>query len=184
MSKFKFLLLLLVPIIVTGCLSTLHPLYSEPTKFFDPGLIGYWTQGEDNDTLIFNETGKKRYQFIYSDKGKHAEFEVYLAKLGETYFIDMLPVASSKENDLWSMLMVPTHMFGVYKRIGDSLELNMLNDDWLEKKLKDKSIALPFEETDNNIVLTAATEQLQKFAETYAADTAVFKPDKPFYKIR
>jgi hypothetical protein len=184
MSKLKFFPILFIPIILAGCLSSLHPLYSENTKFFDPGLIGSWVEEGGSDTLIFTETGHKRFQFIYSEKGKRAEFEVYLAKLGETHFIDITPVETKAENDLWSMLMIPAHIFGVYKRVGDQMNINMLNDDRLTEQLKKKTLVLPFEETDNNIVLTASTDQLQKFAQDYATDTAVFQPGKPFQKIR
>jgi hypothetical protein len=184
MFRLKFFPVLLMPIILAGCLSTLHPLYTENTKVFDPGLIGRWVEEGENDTLIFTETGHKQFQFIYSNKGKRAEFEVYLAKLGETEFIDAVPESSEGENDLWSMLMVPTHIFGVYKRIGDQLTINMLTDDWLKKQLRSKAVDLPYEETDDNIILTASSDQLQKFAQTYASDTAVFEPGEPFLKIQ
>jgi len=157
-----FLGLLLV---MTGCIPTLHPLYTEADLIFDPSLVGEWTGKDGKETWTFTKSTEKEYKLLYVDEdGKKGEFDVNLLKVKDNQFLDFFPLEPSlKENDFYKAHLLPVHTFMRVQQIEPTLQLVMLKLDWLEKFLKENPGAIRHEKEGNRILITAQPKELQAF---------------------
>ena len=59
----------------------------------------------------------------------------------------------------------------------------MLDPDWLKEMIQQKKVRIPHEVlNDEDFVLTAATEELQKLVQTYAEDPKAFSNDSAWLR--
>ncbi|MDX1667107.1 MAG: hypothetical protein R3350_07755, partial [Saprospiraceae bacterium] len=99
--------------LLSGCIPSLHPLYTADTTVFVGDLIGSWAEegirqiGPDREKApvqadttklpemwSFGRDKDKRYRLIHRDsEGDLAAFEIHLVKLGEHMFMDFYPAA-------------------------------------------------------------------------------------------
>jgi hypothetical protein len=174
----------------TGCVPSLHPLYTQDDLVFEPGLVGKWSpmeEGEEGEVWRFVKAGESGYRLIIEPKeekkdsqedrpAQRAEFDARLLKLGDHMFLDLYPEQPKFENDFYMMHLVPAHSFFKISIEGDILKLVMLDYDWLEKMLEKRKIKLKHERLeDGPIVLTASTKELQKFFKKYADNRDAFQ---------
>lgn len=190
----KKLLLLSLTLGLTGCLPSLHPLYTEDTLVFREELLGHWTdqQGEEESTWHFTRGEGKLYQLTHTDsKGKAGYFEVGLVQLGDQYFLDLYPDARRTDlpedeeflkkpwflegmNELTQFHLLPAHTFVRVRWEGALLQLEWLGSEWLDDLFKKKRTAIRHEEVDGQTVLTASTQELQKFLTKYGSEDRAF----------
>jgi len=69
---------------------------------------------------------------------------------------------------------MPGHSFVIIDSIEPQLKLRWTNQEEMKKLLKEEPNAVKHELVEDSIVLTALTEQLQKFVMKYADDERVF----------
>lgn len=176
--KTKLLVLLACVTILTGCLvPSLNPLFEEKDLVSYSDLIGTWNQdGKDNNSWKFEKEGR-RYKLTHVDEKKRtALFDISIGKIGTNVFMDVFPADEKVEglNDFTTVHLVPAHTFAKIEKHGRSLHLVMLDFEWMGKTLKDKPTLVPHVMRGNYPVLTASTEELQKFVAKFAADTNAF----------
>jgi len=167
---------------MAGCIPSLHPLYTSKDVIFDQSLLGAWTGEKKSGWTFSNEGGK--YQAIYTDNdGKTGEFVAHLLKLNGTMFLDLFPADPGlAQNGFYMMHLVPAHSFLLVSRIDPVLELTPLSPNWLKNYLKEHPDAIAHEvitdekDAHTAIVLTASTEQLQKFVLANLHTTGAFNP--------
>jgi hypothetical protein len=191
------LLVILMALILSGCLvKALHPFYKESDVVFEPALIGKWL---DNDSSLWTIEQKKvsflgpeknvnSYKIIFSEKkDEESEFDVHLFKLNDQIYVDFIPV-NVKVPDLTSYHLVSVHSIAKIDISTDSLSLKWFNESWLAGLFENNKIRIPHETIpgengDNTYVLTASTDELQKFIIKYGNDPNAFKDnsekDKP-----
>jgi hypothetical protein len=158
-----------------GCVPSLHPLYTEKDRTTESDLLGTWTQGENKDSWEFESGADESYVLTYTEKGAAAKFRTTLVQLGEHLFLDLYPSEDAElKNELLKLHLVPAHSFARLRLKGDTLELAMMDNDWVRGKLARKEISVPHEVLDDGIVLTASTPQLQEFVTSFASDPAAF----------
>ncbi|OQA01074.1 MAG: hypothetical protein BWY69_01492 [Planctomycetes bacterium ADurb.Bin401] len=158
-------------IILTGCVPSLHPLFTEDEKVFDANLAGIWST-DSNEIWEFRKDAKG-YECIYIDKdGKSGKFTGTLGKIQDNAFMDIYPKELYlNENDFYKFHFVPAHTFLKVHLAKDSLELRMLHPESLDKLLKSEPNAIKYERIENvGNVLTASTEELKKFIRKYGLD--------------
>ncbi|MHC4659540.1 MAG: hypothetical protein ACYS83_10280 [Planctomycetota bacterium] len=191
--KTKKILFYLLAGVLGGCVPvmSLHPLYTEGDVVFEKKLLGVWVDdpNEPDTTWEFkcpNESEKK-YELIFSDKeGKKGSFDVHLVKLENLLFLDIYPNKSPcKEQDSEKMewpynafFLVPVHTLIKIDSISPQLKMRLTDDDEMEKLLKEDPNVVKHESLADGFVLTAPTEQLQKFVLKYADDSRVFTDEK------
>lgn len=169
MKRTALLLALAVSLMLTGCVPSLNPLYTEKDLVFDPALVGVWAEQDDSpETWAFEKTGEKEYKLVYTESGKAGEFQVHLLKLGNTLYLDFFPesdgLKDSKRNDFYLSHFVPGHMFAKVTQIEPSLRMALVNPEWLKKLLEKNPKAIDHQPIgEDRIVLTASTKDLQKF---------------------
>ena len=173
-------LLYALPVLVaTSCVPALHPLYTEQDLFLDHRILGAWTSADasrPHETLRFERLGDVGYLLTHTSEGRSGRFHVHLVRLAGSLFIDVVP----DRRDLEAIgggayrQVIPAHTFGRIWIEGDRVRLAMLDEDWLRRGLRDRTVSLPHEQVDGTLVLTASTKQLQWFAVRFAADTAAW----------
>jgi hypothetical protein len=174
MRTAKVLSVLAISLFLAGCVPSLHSLYNDKTLALEPALNGTWVEKEGKDSWSFQKLGDKSYEVIYTEKGASAKFEVHLARLGKFLFADIYPQEPDLKNGFYKGHLVAVHSFAKIAVGADVLNITMLDPDWLQKMTEDKKIQLAHEEVDDGLVLTASTEDLQKFVLQYAEDEKAF----------
>ena len=166
-------------LVLSGCVPSLNPLYTEKDLVFDPALVGIWADAEnaDSDTWTFEKDGAKAYKLVINEKGDAREFEAHLFKLGTNLFLDFSPSDSLKEvrQEFIKACLLPAHLFAKVTQIEPALGFAFLDPEWLEKLLKENPQALRHEIIQQErLVLTASTQELQAFLLKQASDPKAF----------
>ena len=164
MKKSNMLLCLGLLVLSAGCIRSLHPIYTEKDLVFEPGLVGRWAE-DNSDTWTFSADGTNAYRLVVSNgSGKQGVFRAHLLKIKGALFIDLFPEEPELEaNDFYTFHLLPVHTFMYVRQIEPTLQMAFPDPDWLEKYLSDHPDALRHERVDDELVLTASTEELQTF---------------------
>ncbi|MHC4069808.1 MAG: hypothetical protein ACYS18_01415 [Planctomycetota bacterium] len=193
--KTKEIFFYMLAVLAGGCVPvmSLHPLHNEQTIVFEEKLLGIWVE-EPNDNSIwefkrFEKSGgfgEKAYNLLICDnENDKGSFAAHLVKLKDKLFLDVYPTDVPCDTDdpnkvNWAyntFFFVPAHTFIKVDAIEPNLTMRITDDEEMEKLLKEKPDAVKHqivEGYDSDILLTAPTEELQKFILEYANDSRVF----------
>ncbi|MCI5125623.1 MAG: hypothetical protein D3925_14400 [Candidatus Electrothrix sp. AR5] len=87
-----------VAIMLSGCIVSLHPLYTKKDIIFEPDLVGQWTEGEGKGKWEFQKIWNKRYKLVHTDKdGEEGRFLAVLLKVKGHMFLDLRPLAPKED---------------------------------------------------------------------------------------
>lgn len=189
MKKFKLLLMLIgVALLFGSCVTSVHPIYTQEDLVYDDNLLGDWITN-DSVLLSFEKSSKnkmpfyqrdtnqsKTYYATYYDK-KPAEFKVHLVKLDKYLYLDFFMHHFEMDNDLIETTLFPVHSFSKIEIYRDSLIIKGFDARYISKLLNQRKIRIKHEVSDGNMLLTAPTEELQKFIIKYADDPDLFDND-------
>lgn len=179
MKKIAFLLTVSGLLTICGCLPlSLVPYYTEKDLVFEPGLIGSWNPGDANEEIVFERADSNGYTMIERDSTGEIHFDVHLFKLGGRLFMDLYPHdVGGRMNPLLEEHLVPGHSLLRVDQIEPTLITASLNDTWMKERMKENPKALAHIVTDDRLVLTAATEEIQAFLIKHMGDKSAF--DEP-----
>lgn len=181
----------------SGCIPSLHPLYTKDKLVILNQLEGLWTERANESekqyekwNFIKKENGQ--YLLIHEDtKKRKAAFDVNVLQLGDQYFIDFYPVEMPKQNkklnfsllpgnnnDMLDIHLLPVHTFAKLNVKHGSVKIQFFDPDYLENLLKRRQIKIRHEElSDKGFVLTASSEELQKFVQKYGHEKEAYLYD-------
>jgi hypothetical protein len=174
--------LALIPgmVLLSGCWTlSIHPLYLESDLVVDPGLEGIWGDPEspEGETWQFVRETETSYRLVIReandllvDPRKHGVFEARLVRLGDRLFLDLFPETPETVNEYFESHVIPAHSFSRLVLEGHVLRLAPLSPEWLKENLRSGAIELAHETQDDEIVLTASTEELRAFALEHASN--------------
>lgn len=183
---------LAIIIFLAGCVPTsVNQLYLKKDLIVDPELIGTW--GNPNNLegtrLIFTQADSSSYSMAYYESRQEsgepvsfAEFRAHLIRLGDNLFLDIYPRIPPDLNQFYMVHFAPTHSFMRIDIAGDTLKIGLFDYDWLNKNLESGKIKIDHIYREGQIVLTASTEELQKFAAKYADEA--FPYDSAYMQYR
>jgi hypothetical protein len=142
------------------------------------GMISAVTRQDMPDRSIHSdkERGKKK------GSGEPVTFTAHLVKLGDDLFLDILPKEPKVRNTFYLMHMVPVHTFSKILIKGDVLEIKMLDIKWFGKVIEKKQINISHVRTDDRIIITASTQELQRFALKYVKNSEAFSTSLTFHR--
>jgi hypothetical protein len=164
-----------VCIFLAGCPTrSLSPLFTQDDISFNAELIGTWKNVKDPDVLTIQKSGDKGYTIIVREKnGDSSSFKMELGRLGGYWFMDS---QSAAKYDDYHVL--PTHMIWRLWLANDTMRIASLEGDWLKQMIDARQLDIQHAVQNGDIVLTASTEELQKFVLQYADNASAFpKPD-------
>jgi hypothetical protein len=175
MKKANCVLAFLVVGILAGCyVPSIHPLYTRQDVIFNPALVGQWGEAEKGKSQwVFVQKEDKAYGLRITQEDKKVYvFTAYLLKVGDYHYLDLFPDTEDDTNDSFLLKsMLPVHTFIRIKQLTPTLEVEVMNSDWLAKMLKEspeliKHEKMPVGEKDKEeylTVLTAQPKELQAF---------------------
>lgn len=156
--------------LVGGCyVQSLHPLYTDAVVRFDPELVGTWVAEEDEGFVFtFIDTSRGSYTLLSEESGSTARFEAVLMELGEVAFLDIYPEEPDNENSFYMDHLLRVHNILRVERNVDTLWVQDFDAEWLQSMIDKKKTTIGNVPLDGAVLLTAPTEDLQKFVRKYA----------------
>jgi hypothetical protein len=193
--------LIIMGMLVSSCvLSSLFPLYTEKDLRTDDGLIGKWQVGKENGDIWYwiiekvdtNYNGEgffkgtpwseyktgKTYRLVAQQDTIQQEFALHLLELDGMRYIDLYPVNVEVSHGFLAWHMVPTHIFGRIEINENQLITRFFEQDFFVKLIEQNKIRISHIDMNGRELITAETDELQKFAKKYADQSQAFqKPD-------
>jgi hypothetical protein len=163
---------------LSGCASTVSPLYTKADAVNDPALVGTWVGGDNDDHGIVRIEKMKdaSYQVTVHDakSGDDSVYQAYLVKLGSASFGDLLLTnyrRDGKDVDLPAGV-VALHEIVKYQVTGDNLSFSTIDGDALDKSAKQPGFPLQFRETvhHGDTVILSTTDELRRYLSAHPAD--------------
>lgn len=122
---------------------------------------------EGNDTT---QSGPHSYMVIYEDLRESEIDTSYFfgsfANLNQDYYLDLYPFDLGSV-DFTTSHYLPVHTFSKIILKNDSLIINLFKDSWIEEQITENRVRIKHEKTEDFILITAGTEELQKFIIKY-----------------
>ena len=199
--SFTFLIIFL-----SGCLTTLHPIFTEKDLAYDPKLIGTWNtenQGNKGKVVISNlatenslelpgniSTIKQKGYFISYQNGPgetSKQYIAFLARIGKHLYFDYYPAdrkEDEKIDEFFGAHLVKMHTSYRVEILNDgSFELSQLDESYVTKLIDEKKIRISHEtDADDNTVITASTQELQQYLLKYGDEPSAYRSDKTIFK--
>ena len=194
----------LVILLFTGCLTTLHPIFTEKDLVYKPELIGNWniTKDDNKDGSAeiqslektvelpgkISSIRNKGYLITYKDKGNEitGSYIAFLARIGKHLYFDYYPVpleTEKKADEFYMQHFVKMHTpYRVNILKNGGFELNQLESSYLGKLIEEKKIRIRHEiNSDDKAVITASTEELQQYILKYGDDPEAIQKEKTIF---
>ncbi len=174
-------------LLMSSCLvSSLHPFYKAEDKIYDPAMIGSWVDSDSciwtieknmvSDGFMEPEYHDKTYRLTYyEEEGLIGRFIGTLFELKGIKYVDFYPDPNEDHcaSGLTDMHHFPTHTLARVQLDRDILMFYWYGDEWLNELFEQNRIRIKHETVDiskdyERHLLTAPTEDLQKFIIKYA----------------
>jgi hypothetical protein len=182
---------------LSGCLSTLHPLFTEKDVVYDPRLVGTWIAGNGDDpshlengsidTAVFEQgsaasfielpdalrrLAPRAYVVTYKKGQKTTKYHAFLCHIGKDYFLDYYPAATPRQKTydaFYKSHFTKMHSFYRIRFSGNNrFEIELFDDGYLTDLIKQKQIRIQHEvRFDGSYLITAPTEELQQYVMKY-----------------
>lgn len=187
MSKTLIALILVICTLLAGCfIESLNPLYTNETIVFDSDLIGTWYSAEDDDEeWTFEKANENEYTLIGKFNGgeeKEAKFEAYLVQLGNHLYLDIYPEELDQIPDIYREHLIPVHTFLRFRHDKDFLITESIDYDLFKDLASREESPISFIKLEDRLLLTASTEELQKFFIENERAEIFQSPDTLFHK--
>ena len=185
-------------LLLAGCIApSLHPICTAEDATVDPALLGTWlsepAMGEEasQEVWTFEKGEDKAYRLTITADGMPAPFEARLVRLGGRLFLDLFPgrfegddrTAAKCLNGYCFLHCIPAHSIWSVHLEPDQLRLAALDPDWLRETMAFGRLKLRCEELEGgDLVITAATKELQHFLSQHGGTTQAF--DDPIVLLR
>lgn len=157
---------------------SLQPFYTKVDLEADPGLIGTWRDKEGDVSFSFESGTEQEYALVVKEtdgeREMSSEFEAHLMHLGGSWFIDLFPKNKSGEDEFYRGHFCRGHSIARVELGQDSMQMAFLSASWLSARIDEKSIDTPHEKSDETLLLTGTTEEVQELAYFYANDERAF----------
>ena len=200
--KVKTIIILgILSMLVSSCiLTSLFPLYKVSDLIRDDRIVGSWLTDEEDDpsyywTFEWVDTAKtgstwpgpdlwtnyktgNTYKLIAKEDSMEQEFVAHLFKLDGTTYIDFYPVDIELEHGFLGWHMVPVHNFCEIKIMADNLIFRWFDPDFFADLIEQNKIKISHIKKGSDILITASTNELQKFVKKYGKETINYaEPD-------
>ncbi len=197
--KTKTLFLVAIVMVLSSCIvKSLHPFYTKDTIRFEQKFIGVWEDKEKGvwdvksfkdeflkdakkssesevkpeDLEVFNKY-KDGYIINYTKNSKESLFLGIPFKIKNQLFIDFTPLElGSNLNNLVQAHLVGTHSLVKFDIVdAKNISIKWFDEDRIKHLFKEKKIKIRHEKVgiDESFLLTASSEELQKFVKKYMA---------------
>lgn len=167
-------------LLLTACIPSVNPFYTEKDMVFEAGLLGEWqTLDPKKEPQHWKfEKDDKAYKLTVRDNdGKEGQFKATLFRIKNYRFLDLIPTKcdyATNQADLVAFAMFPGHLLVHVAQVEPELTMAFCDFDWLGDYLKENPKALAHHRSDDMFVLTAETRKLQRFVLDHMTDDTLF----------
>lgn len=120
-------------------------------------------------------TDDQSYIMTVVTNGDTLKYSVHLAQIGEDIFMDLFATDSEMANSAFeSMVWFPVHMFMKLELDADKMVITQFDLEKLNKLFESNLIRIGHETVDGSVLITAKSEEIQKFFDKYSNDESVF----------
>jgi hypothetical protein len=190
---------------LSGCLTTLFPLFTQKDVVVDQRLEGKWDTGKDNNQATFEKGTPASFSdlppalqkiadrgyivtFTNSNGKEISKYYAFLVRIGKYDYLDYYPAETEKEksyDDFFKLHYTRLHTFSRVKfNNSTSFEISQFDESFLTKLIEEKQIRIRHEKRfDGSYIITAPTEELQKYVLKYSdVPEAYYKESIATYK--
>jgi hypothetical protein len=208
MKKLLLATVLVAIVALTGCLSALHPLFTEKDLEFNAQLVGSWRVGEDDAVYTFQRgtpesfgnlpEGLQRlannaYTLSISSRATGEEigrYYAFLVRIGKHLYLDYFPEQTNAQRgyaEFFKMNYVRMHSF--YRLLlgedGNTMTIGQFADSYMRKLIDNKQTRIRHEtKLDGSYVITAPTEELQQYVLKYGDVDEAYQDNKTYTRIK
>ena len=185
MRGMRILVVAGLAMLLSGCVWSVHRLYTEETVVFEPALVGVWATAGEEKVAIVKAGEDKSYEITYRDKdvgeGVAVNYRAHLVRLGEFLFLDVQPDKKAVDDvmeakPMWYLLS--THTFYRVQLKGDAVTVSLV-DDKLVTKPGQAPLAherIDEKEGEDGYLLTASSAELRAGLAKRAGDEEIYLP--------
>ena len=165
---------------LAGCypVPSIHPFYNEREVGFDENLLGLWATEDGKQILRFEDAGESAYKVAYLAEDKWSKYAVRLVRLGGESYLDVMPDKDAYQAAIEPQAFLPlvnTHTLYHVELDRNRLRISYLDDEWMKAKLVSGDAPVPYAETEDLLVLTGTTAELQSLVMMHGSDEKAFK---------
>ncbi len=189
MKMRNIVLLGIVAIAISSCfVKSLHPFFKESDVEFNNELLGTWLD-EDSATWHINpyvftkgfmegdSTDNSYLVEMFDDSTNVSTFNVHLFELEDKLYLDFDPIRGDRYDEMIDIHMIPAHTIARIDFVSeDEVVIAWFNEDWLKGLFEENRVKIDHEvirTAEENFtkeyVLTASTDELQKFIIKYGS---------------
>ncbi len=185
--------------ILNSCLvKSLHKFYTKEDVIYKKELIGSWLDSDSTKWVISQYSYSKRFmkddtldnsylvEMYEEDSIPTSKFNVHLFELGEKLYLDFSPIRDDRYNEILDIHLVSTHSIARVKfEKNGEVGISWFNQGWIEDLFIENKIKISHEVVGEEYVLTASTEELQKFLIKYddEPEDSLFSDDDNYLYI-
>ncbi|MEN8128042.1 MAG: hypothetical protein ABFR90_09600 [Planctomycetota bacterium] len=164
--KIRSCIALSLVLIISGCVPSLHQLWTKETLVYDEAFVGSFKEG-DNVWQFTGDPNDTSYELVIAEKeGKKSQLDAHLVDVQGQLFFDFYPSddAEIECGDWLKFHLVRAHLFLKVEKTKDAFSLAVMDSEEVGKLLQEnpKLVKHEFIE-DSPLVLTDTPENLQKF---------------------
>jgi hypothetical protein len=176
----------------------LYPIFRKEDAIFNESLLGYWKCSDKGKQISFTEfkkiPGDRKPELFpgirqISDKGYLVsridsmrqitdQYFVFLSKIGKSYYLDYYPAEMQSQrniNSFYKSHYIKVHSSYMFDfKDNDHFEMKRFDQDFLDKLISNNKINIRHEVIGGRNLITASTDDLQKFIITYSDNAAAF----------
>lgn len=174
---------------LSGCLTTLFPLFTKNDVVFDPKLVGKWDTGKDGKLAVFERGSASAFTgvpellqqiasqgyvvtFTSQDGYEESKYYAFMMKLGKYNYLDYYPADTKMEShfeEFYKLHFTKMHsFFRVRFNDEESFEISQFDEGFLKDLIDRKQIRIRHEKKiDGNYLITAPTAELQQYVMKY-----------------
>lgn len=195
MKTFKPVLIILVLLMLQSCvMKSLNPFYKKETLAYNDALIGEWTDSKKGQWKVISfkemfeeenkdqskiskedkeiyEKYKEGYFISYTKSEQEAIFVAMPFKVDNDLFLDFTPFYLNDDNlnSLLSQHLVKSHSVAKLDLKETTASFSFLSEEVMKELFKDNKIKLDHTKVglDNNLFLTASSEDLYSFLQKF-----------------
>ncbi len=182
----KYMIFVGVILCMNSCLvTTLNPIYTSKDLVFNTQILGDWIGGKIIWTFIKDDNNSYSLSYKECDDPINnpeeyssctlAEFKTHLVELNDEYYMNFLPTNfMNTENTFIRTHIKSMNSFVKVEVDEEMLRVSLFNTQWFESYIEENPKEIDFVKHEEGVIITATTEELQKFIKKHASDPEVF----------
>ncbi len=191
-------LVFILTFLLDSCLTTLYPIFYKEDVVYNKQLLGSWKctdESKKTEYMEFEKTPEDRIALMpenirdISNKSYFvtrrnslgevdAQYYVFLVKIGHNYFLDYysaeLPSQRNVNSQYKAHYIKVHNNYRIQLKDKDHFEIRLFDKGYIEKLITKNQINIRHEVVDGKIVITATTDELQRFIIKYSDDPGAY----------